>query len=87
MGACARRMYLAALMAVYRRASRGWYLSRHLDQPLTLTALRRALGQGQPDIHHSDQGVQYAATASIHLLHACSVQSRMATGGEATGIR
>lgn len=77
-------VYLAVLMDVYTRAIRGWQLSRQLDQMLTLTALRRALGQGQPDIHHSDQGVQYAATAYIQMLHARGVQISMATVGEAT---
>ena len=51
-------VYLAVLMDVYTRSIRGWHLRRHLDQTLPLTALRRALGQGQPDMHHSDQGVQ-----------------------------
>ena len=77
-------VYLAVLMDVYTRAIRGWHLSRHLDQALTLTALRRALGQGQPDIHHSDQGVQYAATAYIQMLQGRGVQISMATAGEAT---
>jgi putative transposase len=77
-------VYLAVLMDVYTRAIRGWHLSRHLDQSLTLTALRRALVHHQPAIHHSDQGVQYAATAYIQLLHAAGVQISMATVGEAT---
>jgi putative transposase len=77
-------VYLAVLMDVYTRAIRGWHLSRHLDQMLTLTALRRALGQWQPDIHHSDQGVQDAAPAYIQMLQACGAQISMATVGEAT---
>lgn len=68
----------------YTRAVRGWHLSRQLDQTLTLTALRRALGQHRPDIHHSDQGVQYAATAYIQTLRTLGVQISMATVGEAT---
>jgi putative transposase len=56
-------VYLAVLMDLYTRSIRGWHLSRHLDHVLTLTALRRALAQHRPEIHHSDQGVQYAATA------------------------
>jgi putative transposase len=51
-------VYLAVLMDVYTRSIRGWHVSRHLDQTLTLTALRRALAQHRPEIHHSDQGVQ-----------------------------
>jgi putative transposase len=49
-------VYLAVLMDVYTRRIRGWHLSRQLDQALTLTALRRALAQHRPEIHHSDQG-------------------------------
>jgi hypothetical protein len=45
-------------MEVYPRAIRGWHLSRHLDQSLTVTALRRALVYHQPAIHNADQGVQ-----------------------------
>jgi putative transposase len=77
-------VYLAVLMDVYTRRIRGWHLSRHLDQTLTLTALRRALAQHRPEIHHSDQGVQYAATAYIHALQARGVQISMAAVGEAT---
>jgi putative transposase len=62
----------------------GWHLSRHLDQSLTLTALRLALAQHRPEIHHSDQGVQYAATAYIHTLQALGVQISMAAVGEPT---
>ena len=77
-------VYLAVLMDVYPRGIRGWHLSRHLDQALTLTALRQALAQHQPAIHHSDQGVQYAATAYIHTLQAHGIQISMAAIGEAT---
>jgi putative transposase len=55
-------------MDVYTRSTRGWHLSRQLEQRLTLTALRRALAQHRPEIHHADQGVQYAATAYIQML-------------------
>lgn len=77
-------VYLAVLMDVYTRRIRGWHLSRHLDQTLTLTALRRALAQHRPEIHHSDQGVQYAATAYIQMLQAVGAQLSMAAVGEAT---
>ena len=40
-------------------------LGRGLDQGLTLAALERGLVIGSPEIHHSDQGVQYAATAYV----------------------
>ena len=77
-------VYVAVLMDVYTRAIRGWHLSRHLDQTLTVTALRRALVQQRPDIHHSDQGVQYAATAYVQTLRALGIQISRATVGDAT---
>ena len=76
-------VYLAVIMDVYTRCIRGWQLSRSLDQTLTLAALRRALGERVPEIHHSDQGVQYAATAYIDLLNAHHVQISMAEIGAA----
>lgn len=76
-------VYLAVLMDVYTRAIRGWELSRHLDQALTLAALERALSAGcHPAIHHSDQGVQYAATAYIARLDQVGAQISMAEQGE-----
>jgi putative transposase len=77
-------VYLAVLMDVYTRRIRGWHLSRQLDQALTLTALRRALAQHRPEIHHSDQGGQYAATAYIETLRAVGAQISMAAAGEPT---
>lgn len=76
-------VYLAVLMDVYTRAIRGWELSRHLDQALTLTALERAVATGHvPSIHHSDQGVQYAATAYVERLTQLGSQISMAEQGE-----
>jgi putative transposase len=75
---------LAVLMDVYTRSIRGWHLSRHLDQTLTLTALRRALAQHRPEIHHSDQGVQYAALVSVQTLRDVGAHISMAAIGEAT---
>jgi transposase InsO family protein len=76
-------VYLAVIMDVYTRCIRGWHLSRSLDQTLTLTALRVALRDHVPEIHHSDQGVQYAATAYTELLTGHHVQISMADVGEA----
>ena len=76
-------VYLAVLMDVFTRSIRGWHLGRTLAQELTLTALQRALQKHQPEIHHSDQGVQYAATAYVDLLRAHTVQISMAEVGAA----
>jgi putative transposase len=75
-------IFLAVIMDLYTRAIRGWHLSRSLDQALTLTALRRALTDRAPLIHHSDQGVQYAATDYTALLAAHGVQTSMAAVGK-----
>jgi transposase InsO family protein len=76
-------VYLAIVMDVFRRAIRGWALSHGLGVELTLAALQRALAHGQPQIHHSDQGVQYAATADVEVLQAAQVQISMAEVGHA----
>ena len=71
-------------MDVFTRSIRGWHLSRHLDQDLTLTAFRGALQTQRPEIHHSDQGVQYAATAYVDLLNEQHSAISMAELGEVT---
>jgi len=75
-------VYLAVLMDVFTRCLRGWHLGRSLDQGLTLAALERALVVATPQIHHSDQGVQYAATAYVERLQKLNVQPSMAAIGE-----
>jgi len=76
-------VYLAVLMDVFTRGIRGWHLGRSLDQSLTLRALEQALAHHTPQIHHSDQGVQYAATAYTARLQAAGVQISMAEVGAA----
>lgn len=75
-------VYLAVLMDVFTRCLRGWHLGRSLDQGLTLAALERALVVATPQIHHSDQGVQYAATAYVERLKNRNIQPSMAAIGE-----
>jgi putative transposase len=75
-------VYLAVLMDVFTRSIRGWHLSRNLDQGLTLAALERALVVAVPQLHHSDQGLQYAATAYVERLQNLGVALSMAAVGE-----
>lgn len=77
-------VYLAVIMDVFTRAIRGWHLDRSLDQNLTLTALQGALQGHCPEIHHSDQGLQYAATDYTNLLKQHNIQISMAEVGEPT---
>jgi putative transposase len=76
-------VYLAVLMDVFTRVIRGWHLSRSLDQGLTLSALERALAVAVPQMHHSDQGLQYAASAYVERLQGLGVTLSMAAVGEA----
>lgn len=76
-------VYLAIVMDVFTRAIRGWNLSKSLAQDLTLEALRTALADRVPEIHHSDQGVHYAAHTYIDLLKDHSIQISMAAVGKA----
>jgi len=76
-------VYLSVILDVFTRAIRGWRLSRGLDQELTLNALRRALAIGVPAIHHSDQGLHYAAHAYVELLQSHGIQISMAAVGKA----
>jgi putative transposase len=76
-------VYLAVIMDVFTRCIRGWHLARSLDQVLTWRALDRALAESTPEIHHSDQGIQYAATAYVQRLKAVNAQISMAEIGAA----
>lgn len=76
-------VYLAVLMDVFTRSIRGWQLGRSLETDLTLVALKRAFASGKPEIHHTDQGVQYAAKAYTELLEQQDIAISMAAVGEA----
>jgi putative transposase len=75
-------VFLAVVMDVFTRSIRGWNLSRSLDGSLTLDALLQGLEDHVPEIHHSDQGVQYATLEYVHALQAQQVQISMAAQGE-----
>jgi transposase InsO family protein len=67
---------------VFTRGIRGWEMGRSLDGSLTLAALGRALRRGRPEVHHSDQGVQYAASAYTDRLAEAGAAVSMAAVGE-----
>ena len=69
-------------MDIFTRSIRGWNLGRSLEHELTLVALRRALEGRCPEIHHSDQGVQYAATGYVEMLRSKHIEISMANIGE-----
>ena len=64
-------VYLAVILDLYSRKAIGYAISRQLDTNLSLAALQMAIETRSPRaglIHHSDQGVQYAAHDYIDEL-------------------
>jgi transposase InsO family protein len=79
-----RFIYLAVILDACTRGLRGWHLSRSLEKDLTITALQMALTRHPaPDIHHSDQGAQYASPDYTGLLPE-TTQISMAAVGQPT---
>ena len=74
-------VYVSLLMDVFTRRIRGWQVSQHLTQPLTLRPLEQALHQSVPEIHHSDQGVQYLSNAYLLRLAEHGVEVSVARRG------
>ena len=74
-------VYASVLMDVFTRVVRGWQVSRHLTESLTLRPLQQALTQRVPEIHHSDQGVQYLSKAYISTLVGHGIEISLAHRG------
>lgn len=76
-------VFLAIVLDVFTRSVRGWHLSTACDTELTLAALRIGLADRVPEIHHSDQGGNYAAHAYIDELRKYQIQISIAAVGKA----
>ncbi len=76
-------VYLAVVMDVFTRSIRGWHLDKTMEKSLTITALEKGLMKAIPEIHHSDQGVQYAANDYVKMLEEHNVKISMAAVGKA----
>ena len=77
-------IYLAAILDAFSRRVIGWALSRHIDTQLTLSALCAALRTRSASaglVHHSDRGVQYAATEYVDLLQQHDIRISMSRKG------
>jgi putative transposase len=73
-------LYLAVLLDLGSRMVVGWAMGESLQTELSVTALRMALRRRQPKpglLHHTDRGVQYAATDYRELLAAHQVTASM----------
>ncbi len=77
-------VYLAVILDGFSRKAIGYSISKGLDTSLTLRALKMAVATRKPQpgcIHHSDQGVQYAAIDYINELKEHKFQISMARKG------
>ncbi len=77
-------VYLAAILDLFSRKAIGYAISRKIDTALSLQALKMAIHNRMPPqgvIHHSDQGVQYAAHDYVDTLRSYGFQISMARKG------
>ena len=80
-------VFLAILMDVFTRKIIGWELARDMTHQLPLAALKRAFRHGICDIHHTDQGVQYATPKYTQSLLDKNVKiSKVALGGAMAAV-
>lgn len=61
-------LYLTAIMDWYSRRILAWELSDTLEPDFCVTALERALAIRIPEIHNSDQGVQFTGEDYLNVL-------------------
>jgi len=76
-----RRAFLALIEDVYTRRVVGLAISFANNSLLTLEALDKALIDGAPEIHHSDQGKTYASQTYTQTLLDMGVLISMAAVG------
>ena len=74
-------VYLAVVLDACSRRCLGWSLGRRLDAALATTALKMALRDRKPEVHHSDRGVQYASGEYTSLLKENSIAISMSRKG------
>ncbi len=60
--------YLAAILDWFSRYVVSWKLSEALENDFCVQALKEALKINIPDIHNSDQGVQYTSLDYVNVL-------------------
>jgi len=78
-------LYLAAIIELFSRRVVGWAMQPHMRTELALEALHMALGRCLPDVglvHHSDRGVQYAATTYQAALDDNNIVCSMSRKGD-----
>lgn len=74
-------IYLAVVLDACSRRCLGWSLGRRLEAALATAALRMALTERKPEVHHSDRGVQYASGEYTSLLKEDGIAISMSRKG------
>ena len=77
-------VYLAVVLDAFSRRVIGWALDRTLEAQLAVAALQMALLRRSVNanlVHHSDRGVQYAASEYTSLLAQHAIQISMSRKG------
>ena len=69
--------YLTVIFDWYSRYVLSWKLSTTLENEFCIQALKEALETATPEIHNSDQGVQYTAENYIAVLKESGIQISM----------
>jgi len=69
--------YLVAVLDWFSRYVVSWELSISLDADFCVTALKRALEMGRPEIFNSDQGSQFTSGSFTGVLKAAEIQISM----------
>lgn len=71
-------MYLAAIIDVYSRKILGWSVSNTMTKEWCIELLEDTIKEhGVPEIHNSDQGVQYTSDDFISVLKKNKIQISM----------
>ena len=76
-------IYLMAILDWYSRYVLEWEVSVTLDSSFCITALERALLQGQPEIFNTDQGSQFTSKSFTGKLLAQGIRVSMDGRGRA----
>ena len=69
--------YLVAFLDWFSRYVIAWELSNSLESSFCITALEHALATALPEIHNSDQGVQFTGEEYTNQLAAKNIQISM----------
>ena len=77
-------MYMNAIIDVYSRKILNWSISNSMDKEWCIELLEDTIAKyGEPEIHNSDQGVQYTSTQYIEVLKKHNIQISMDSKGRA----